>query len=114
MQRLADVARRQLELDRWAGRRSHRRGPQSERLVESGALSIRPHAAIGLDRLLCLAQLNLLDNALGPEGAAAIGEALKVNGSLTSLNVSVNKLDDASKGQLRDIVKDRSGFQLRV
>ena len=33
------------------------------------------------------AQLSLLNNKLGPEGAAAIGEALKVNGSLKKLIV---------------------------
>ena len=60
------------------------------------------------------AQLDLAGNDLRAEGAAAIGEALKLNGSLTSLDVRANNLDDASKGQLRDIVKDRSGFELQV
>ena len=97
---------------------------------------------------MCHAQLNLYRNEIGNEGAAAIGDALKVNGSLTSLNlannsvcgilgnkvegiaalaealkingsltsldVRANKLDDASKGQLQDIVKDQSGFALQV
>ena len=60
------------------------------------------------------AQLNLCNNGIGPKGAAAIGEALKLNGSLTSLDVSGNSLDDAPKQQLGDIVKDRSGFELKV
>ena len=38
------------------------------------------------------AQLNLYKNHIGPEGAAAIGEALKVNGSLTSLDLGYNEL----------------------
>ena len=60
------------------------------------------------------AQLNLNGNRMGAEGAAAIGEALKVNGSLTSLDVSINGLGSASKELLRDAVKDRSGFKLEV
>ena len=60
------------------------------------------------------AQLNLRSNPLGPEGAAAIGEALKVNGSLTSLDVSYCDLDSASEELLRDAVKDRSGFELQA
>ena len=63
---------------------------------------------------MCHAQLDLYNNSIGAEGAVAIGEALKLNGSLTSLDVRANNLDDASKGQLRDIVKDRSGFELQV
>ena len=59
-------------------------------------------------------QLYLGGNELRAEGARAIADALKLNGSLTSLDVSANRLDDASEGQLRDIVKDRSGFELRV
>ena len=53
-------------------------------------------------------------NDIGPEGAAAIGEGLKVNGSLTSLDVSSNRLDAASKKLLQDAVGDRSGFELKM
>ena len=60
------------------------------------------------------AQLDFSYNDIGPDGAAAIGEALKANGSLTSLDVRDNNLDDASKKQLGDIVKDRNGFELKV
>ena len=62
------------------------------------------------------AQLDLNSNSIGAQGAAAIGEALKVNGSLTSLDVSgyTNNLNAASKELLRDTVKDRSGFELKV
>ena len=64
---------------------------------------------------MCHTQLNINDNRIGPKGAAAIGEALKVNGSLTSLHVrSYNSLDAASKELLRDTVKDRSGFKLSM
>ena len=122
---------------------------------------------------MCHAQLNLAGNDLRAEGAAAIGEALKLNGSLTSLdvkenhhlgeagwcgifdalrdnpqnkiakwdlvnqgitptiakslaayvavsgsltslNVRGNHIGEASQNQLRDIVKDRSGFELKL
>ena len=53
-------------------------------------------------------------NGIGPEGAAAIGEALKVNGSLTLLDVRNNYISTASIELLRDIVKDRSGFELKM
>ena len=36
---------------------------------------------------MCHAQLHLVDNKIGPEGASAIGEALKVNGSLSSVTL---------------------------
>ena len=48
------------------------------------------------------------------EGAKAIAEALKINGSLTSLDVSFNEFDKTSKELLQDVVKDRSGFELTV
>ncbi len=64
--------------------------------------------------MLCHAQLNLELNQVGATGAKALGEALKLNGSLTSLNVSLNGLDSASKELLRDAVKDRSGFKLEL
>ena len=38
------------------------------------------------------AQLNLVGNDIGDKGAAAIGEALKLNGSLTSLVVGWNEI----------------------
>ena len=63
-----------------------------------------------------LTSLDVRSNNIGPKGAAAFGEALKVNGSLTSLDVSgyYNYLDAASEELLRDTVKDRNGFQLHM
>ena len=44
------------------------------------------------DRLLRHAQLNLYGNDIRSKGAAAIGEALQLNGSLTSLDVRSNNI----------------------
>ena len=61
-----------------------------------------------------LTSLDVGANDIEDEGAKAICEALKLNGSLTSLDVRENMLAAASKEQLRDVVKDRSGFKLKV
>ena len=53
--------------------------------------------------------------SLGADGAKAVAEYLQLSGSLTSLDVNgSNKLDAASKELLRDTVKDRSGFELKM
>ena len=41
-----------------------------------------------------LTELNLDDNGLGAEGGKAIGDALRINTSLTSLSLSDTKLDE--------------------
>ena len=61
-----------------------------------------------------LTELNLRNNSIGPEGAKAIAEALKVNPVLTKLDLKYNKLGDAGKKAVRDAVKDRSGFELEL
>ena len=48
------------------------------------------------------AQLNLYDTNIGAEGAAAIGEALKVNGSLMSLDTRSNDISGAAAQQLAE------------
>ena len=53
------------------------------------------------------AQLNLGINRIGAEGAAAIGEALKVNGSLTSLNVGDNKIGKEAALELVSIFREK-------
>ena len=40
--------------------------------------------------------------------------ALRVNGSITKLNVRYNQLDDEAKTLLRDAAKDKSGFELQL
>ena len=59
-----------------------------------------------------MTKLNLLNNSIGPEGAIAIAEALKVNPVLTTLKLYNNNLGDAGEKAVRDAVKDRSGFEL--
>ena len=45
-----------------------------------------------------LSQLDLSRNGLGSEGAKSLAEALKVNASLTSINLKQNKLGDEGWG----------------
>ena len=51
------------------------------------------------------AQLDLHSNKIGPEGAAAIGEALKVNGSLTSLEVGHNRIGPDGAAAIGEALK---------
>ena len=51
---------------------------------------------------------------IGDDGAKAIAEALKVNPVLTKLDLRFNNMGDAGKQAVRDAVKDRSGFELRM
>ena len=54
-------------------------------------------------------------NNIGDEGAEAIAEALKVNATLTKLNLEGNyNMGDAGKRAVRNAVKDRSGFVLEM
>ena len=48
------------------------------------------------------------------EGIHAIADALRVCSSLTTADVQYNALDDIAKQQLRDAVKDRVGFDLKL
>ena len=58
--------------------------------------------------------MNLKYNGLGPEGGKAIGEALKVNASMTSLNAQNNQLGSEGEEALREAVGGREGFKLIV
>ena len=59
--------------------------------------------------------LGLWLNNIGDEGAEAIAEALKVNATLTKLNLEGNyNMGDAGKRAVRNAVKDRSGFVLEM
>ena len=53
-------------------------------------------------------------NSIGDDGAKAIAEALKVNPVLTKLDLELNDLGNAGKKAVRDAVKDRSGFVLKL
>ena len=52
--------------------------------------------------MLCHAQLNLVLNKIGAEGAKALGEALKLNGSLTSLDTRSNDISGEAAQQLAE------------
>ena len=51
-------------------------------------------------------------NELGPEGGKAIAEALRVNAVLKKLEARYNLLGAEGEPALREIVKDRDGFEL--
>ena len=64
-----------------------------------------------------LTTLNLqycCNNCIGPSGASAIAEALKVNAVLTKLDLEYNRLDGESKQLLRNAVRSRDNFQLNL
>ena len=61
-----------------------------------------------------LADLNLWDNKIGPEGAKALASALRVNGVLKSIDLRLNGLGDEGKGAIRDAVSGRVGFELEM
>ena len=91
-------------------------------LAENLALSLRaagepyPPKAIGEALRVngALTSLNLRETSIGADGAAAIAEGLKVNGALTSLDIRWNDLG-AGEGLLRGAVKTKSGpFKLQV
>ena len=54
--------------------------------------------------LVSLAQINLSFNDIGPEGAKAVGEALKDNASLTSLSTAYNNISGDGAQQLAAVV----------
>ena len=74
---------------------------------------------------LLLPQLNLAANQLcgldwrgegtyTSEGIKAVAGALKVNGSLTSLDVRYNQLGEEGRAMVNDAVKGREGFTLKL
>ena len=54
---------------------------------------------VSASRVSC-SQLNLYDNRIGPEGAKSLADALKVNASLTSIQLKNNKLGDEGWGAI--------------
>jgi len=61
-----------------------------------------------------LTTLNLDNNNIRDEGAAAIAEALRGNGVLTNLDLRANGLNEYWKGVIRDAVSGRVGFKLKM
>ena len=80
--------------------------------------NIGPEGAIAIAEALkvnaVLTSVNLRANSIGDDGAKAIAEALKVNAVLTKLYLCNNDLGDAGKKAVRDAVKGRSGFELML
>ena len=75
--------------------------------------------------LACGVQVNLSDNQLcgmddegegtyTAEGITALADAVSVSASLTSVNVSYNRLDEREKQLLRDTLKGRVGLNLQL
>jgi hypothetical protein len=52
-------------------------------------------------------QLRLNGKKLGPASGMAIGRMLVVNGAMTTLSISYNKIGDAAKQELSKIATDR-------
>jgi Ran GTPase-activating protein (RanGAP) involved in mRNA processing and transport len=61
-----------------------------------------------------LTELSLGGNNIGNDGAKAIAEGLKFNAVLTKLFLWDNNMGDAGKQGVRDVVKGRCGFKLKL
>ena len=59
-------------------------------------------------------QLQPPHNKIGDAGAAALADALRVNGALTTLILNGNQIGADSESKLREAVQGRSGFDLKV
>ena len=70
-----------------------------------------PHADMCSTPLYCL-QLDLSRNAVGPEGAKAIADALRVNAPLTLLNLGGNKVGDDGATAIAQAVKSNTTCKL--
>ena len=66
------------------------------------------------DHAVLRAQLDLYGNRIGDEGAKAIGDALHVNGVLTSLNLEHNQIGVEGGKALREIAKGRPSLTLEL
>ena len=61
-----------------------------------------------------LQTLWLDENKIGDAGAAALADALRVNGALTELALYSNQIGEDAKSKLQEVVQGRSGFELLV
>jgi hypothetical protein len=70
-------------------------------------------------------QLDLSDNKLcglgicgdgtyTAEGVTAIADALRVNGGLMALNLSINNMGGEGEASIRNAVQGKAGFQLEL
>ncbi len=56
----------------------------------------------------------LLNNKIGTEGAKAVADALRVNGSLTRADVRWNAVRAEGEEVLRKAIEGRSSFELKL
>jgi hypothetical protein len=49
-----------------------------------------------------------------PEGVQAIAGALRVNGGLMTLNLSINNIGGEGEASIRDAVQEKAGFELHL
>ena len=56
----------------------------------------------------------MLNNKIGTEGAKAVADALRVNGSLTRADVRWNAMRAEGEEVLRKAIEGRSGFELKL
>jgi hypothetical protein len=59
-----------------------------------------------------LTNLNLHRNKIGPDGATALADALRVNAVLITCDVRFNNMGEEAKAVLQGAVKGREGFVL--
>ena len=83
--------------------RANQIGPAGAKAVEAMA------AVVG-----SLTSINLAWNQLGVEGAKALVEGGAFMASLTRLDVSWNSLGGEGEAVLRNAIKGRSGFELKL
>jgi hypothetical protein len=63
-----------------------------------------------LPRFAAVRTLDLSNNKIGPEGASALGEALKVNAVVTTLFLSMNNIGDEGAKAMAEVLKINAGL----
>jgi hypothetical protein len=63
-----------------------------------------------LPRFAAVRTLDLSNNKIGPEGASALGEALKVNAVVTTLFLSMNSIGDEGAKAMAEVLKINAGL----
>jgi Ran GTPase-activating protein (RanGAP) involved in mRNA processing and transport len=82
----------------------------ANKLGDEGAVAIG--AALAANEAISLAALGLYDNKIGPDGAKALAAALP--GRLSSLDLRRNAIGSEGEAALREAVRHREGFELRL
>ena len=61
-----------------------------------------------------MTSLDVSGNEIDPEGAKALAAGVAASASLTKLDVSYNDIGEEAEEALREAVKGRGGFELKV